>query len=300
MSLHLNLEQLRAFLMVAQYGGVRAAAEKMHLSQPAVTARIKALESALATRLFDRSSRGMTLTKRGQALQRYAEQYRQLVELIEHDIVDPEGVERHLRIGVSETIVQSWLPDLIAALRRDFPRIEIELSVDISLALREGLMNRSLDLAVLMGPISEYSVENVNLPDFPLDWYCAADQVLPEDPAEMFLRQPVVTYARNTRPYRELKTALYNRYGPGVTIFTSSSLSACFRMVAAGLGIAALPVALAGPELRTGRVICFNPGWRPDALCFTASYLADPESPFLHRIAQTARQVALVAADQDS
>jgi len=271
---------------------VRRASERLNLSQPAVTARIKTLEESLGADLFDRNA-GMALTKRGERLTRYAEQFLQLTDLIHRDIADPEGIDLHLRIGVAETVVQAWLPDFISRLRRDFPRLDIEIVVDISTNLREALLTRSVDLALLMGPVSEFSVDNMPLPAFDLAWFCAREAQLPDDPRALFLNNPVVTYARNTRPYRELKTALYERYGPGVSLFPSSSLSACFRMVGADLGVAALPRTLGTAEVEAGRVRLFDPGWHPDALHFTASYLGEPPNFLSRAAAAAAQEVAL-------
>ena len=290
--MQINLEQLNSFLMVARYGGVRKASEHIHISQPAVTARIRNLEKSIGAELFLRSSTGMNLTKRGEALVKYAEQYLQLSELIQRDVVDPASNDLRLRVGVSETIVQTWLPDLISRLRLEYPKLEVEISVDISMNLREALLDQSLDLAILMGPVSEFSVNNVELPEFPLRWYCAAFADLPKTEELIFKANPVVTYARHTRPYRELKNELFTRYGTGISFFPSSSLSAAIRLVAAGLGIAALPEALAQSELEAGHIIEFNPGWRPDALNFTASYIGDPHSYLLEKAANVANETA--------
>ena len=294
----ISFDQLTAFLVVAKSGGIRRACERLNLSQPAVTARIKNLEDSLGAQLFDRSS-GMALTKRGERLTRYAEQFSQLTDLIQRDIADPEGIDLHLRIGVAETIVQAWLPEFITRLRADFPRLDIEIVVDISTNLREALLSRTIDLALLMGPVSEFSVDNLTLPEFELGWFCAHDAVLPDDPQALFLNNPVVTYARSTRPYRELKTKLYERHGPGISLFPSSSLSACFRMVEANLGVAALPRALSIREVSEGRLRLFDPGWHPDALKFTASYLGDPPNFLTRAAAEAARDVA-VAFDKNS
>ncbi len=279
--------------MVVRHGGVRRAAEHIHITQPAVTARIRKLEKSLSVQLFERSSTGMVLTRRGNALMKYAEQYLQLSELIQRDVVEPGGIEMQLRVGVSETIVQSWLPDFVSRLRAVYPNLDIDISVDISVNLREALLTRSLDLAILMGPVSEFSVDNVELPEFPLRWYCAAGAELPNEIDQVFRDNPIVTYARNTRPYRELKTELFNRFGPDISFIPSSSLSACFRIVAAGLGVAALPVALAAAQIKVGAVREFEPGWRPAALRFTASWMGDPHSFVIERAAHIAREVAL-------
>lgn len=287
-------EQMRTFLSVVRLGGVRKAAAGMNLTQPAVTARIRALEQALNCALFDRTAGGMKLTKRGELLLTYAEQFERLWRMIERDVVDPAGVEGRLRLGVSETIAQCWLPDLVARLHAIYPRLEIEFDVDISVHLRSRLMDREIDLAILLGPISEFSVDNIELPGFDLAWYVAADAPRLDDEAG-HLTGPVLSYARSTRPYRELKELLFERVGPGAPIFPSSSLSACFRLVEARLGVAALPRALGAPLVAAGKIREFDPGWTPSPLKFTASYRADPRSHMVETAARTALEVALAA-----
>ena len=288
---HLNLTHLRTFLAVVRTGGVRKAAASLNLTQPAVTARIRNLEASLNGALFDREARGMALTRRGERLLFYAEKVERLQEMIETDVIDPEGLERHLRLGVSETIAQCWLPDLIASLHRTFPKLEIEFNVDISVDLRARLLDREIDLAILLGPISEPSVDNIELPGFDLAWYVAADAPVRVDPAAYF-RRPVLSYARNTRPYRELRELLFEHVGPDVAIFPSSSLSACFRLVAADLGIAALPRALGAEYVESARIREFDPGWVPPPLRFTASWVAEPRSHMIEFTARTAQEVA--------
>ncbi|MGG7643536.1 LysR family transcriptional regulator [Rhodovulum sp. YNF3179] len=286
----INLEQLRSFLTVVRMGGISKASQALNLTQPAVTTRIRKLEQSLATDLFDRTGAGLRLTKRGEMLLKYAEQFEQLGELVARDVVDPGGTEGHLRLGVSETIAQCWLPAFISRLHQRYPKLEIEINVDISMNLRAGLLDREIDLAILLGPISEYSVDNIELPGFDLAWYCAADTR--PDPAAPFTR-PVITYARNTRPYRELKAELFRRVGPGIPLFPSTSLSACFRLVEAGLGVAALPRALGTAYVESGRIAEFDPGWHPAPLRFSASYMGEPRSHMLATAAETARQVAI-------
>ncbi len=291
--MQINAEQLSTFLVVAREGGIRRASEKIHITQPAVTARIRNLEKHLNTTLFERVPAGMRLTKRGEALIKYAEQYLQLGELIQRDVVDTSSSELRLRLGVSETIVQSWLPEFVYRLRDIYHKLEIEISVDISVNLRQSLLDRSLDLAILMGPVSEFSVNNIALPEFPLHWYCAANAKLDDDLEQLFKNNPVVTYARHTRPFRELKNELFSMYGTGIAFFPSSSLSAGIRMVAAGLGIAALPEAPAREYIANGMVREFDPGWVPSPLQFSASYIGEPHSYLLETAATLARETAL-------
>jgi DNA-binding transcriptional LysR family regulator len=288
----LKFDHIETFMMVVRYGGIRKASERIHLSQPAVTARIQGLEDSLGVSLFDRQSKGMQLTKRGEILLRYAQQHVQLRNMIELEVADPATIDLHLRLGVSETIVQAWLPDFVSAFRDAYPKATVEITVDISINLRQSLLDRSLDLAFLMGPVSDYSVKNVALPDFSLGWFASPNVELPTDPAALFAAHPVVTYARHTRPYREMRTQLFQRYGAQAALFPSSSLSAIFRMVSSGLGVSAVPKTLAEPELQAGRLRPFDPGWQPEALVFTASYLDDADNAIAARAAEIARAVA--------
>ena len=286
-----TIEQIRTFLAVVRLGGVRRAATALGLTQPAVTTRIKNLEDTLSADLFDRTSGGMKLTKRGEILLAHAEKFEHLAELVRRDVVDPAGVEGRLRLGASETIAQCWLPELVSRLHTAYPRLEIEVNVDVSLHLRDALLNRQIDLAVLLGPISEYSVDNIVLPGFELAWYTSARADPAPDPAT-YLTRPVMTYARNTRPFRELKEMLFERVGPDVRLFPSSSLSACFRLIEADMGVGALPRALGDEHVRAGRIREFDPGWVPAPLQFTASYLSEPKSQLIETAASLALDVA--------
>ncbi|WP_420862005.1 LysR family transcriptional regulator [Algirhabdus cladophorae] len=284
----MTLDQIKTFLAVVRLKGVGKAAAALNLTQPAITVRIKNLEETLDCVLFDRGPDGMILTKRGELLLGFAEQFEFLTQQVEEAVIAPDGIEGHLRLGVSETIAQSWLPDLITRLHGLFPKLKIELNVDISTTLRGNLLNREIDLAILLGPISEYSVNNVVLPGFDLAWYTATT---PANDANL-MQKPVLTYARNTRPYREVKEMLFERYGPSVSLFPSSSLSACFRLVEAGLGIAVLPRLLGKEFVDTGKIREFDPGWRPSPLEFSASYLGEPRSHMIETAAKIALDVA--------
>lgn len=289
---NLKLDQLKTFLAVVRLGGVRKASVGLNLTQPAITARIKNLEDTLACELFDRSSGGMSLTKRGEMLLIYAEQFEQLSDLVEKDISDPSGVDGHLRLGVSETIAECWLPQFVSRLHAMFPRLRIEFNVDISMNLRESLLDHEIDLAILLGPISDYAVDNIELPGVDLAWYTAADT--PEETSgEAYFSRPVMTYARHTRPYRELKEKLFERYGPTVSLFPSSSLSACFRLVEANLGVAALPRVLGQSYIADGRLREFDPGWAPSPLQFSVSYLGEPKQHVIEKAARMAYETAV-------
>ena len=283
----MTLDQIKTFLWVARLGGIRRAALQMNITQPAVSNRIASLEESLGTVLFDRVNRGVTLTKQGALLHNHAEKIALTLEQIRADVVPQVTDTSLLRLGVAETIALSWLPKFISSLRKAYPKITIEITVDISLNLREQLLDRGLDLVLLMGPISEYSVDNVELPPYEIGWFKSWGSVMPD-----LTQTPVISYSKTTRPYRELRVEMHNRYGATVQMFPSNSLSSGFEIVAAGIAVGVFPKTLVHRLVEDRRIENFDPGWVPAPLQFTASYIGDPRDELARRAARIARQVA--------
>ncbi len=283
----MTLDQITAFIWVARLGGFRKAADQLHLTQPAISTRIAKLEQELSTPLFDRDGGGLTLTRQGTLLLSYAKQLLFVQDEIRKHVADATEVTGLFRVGASETIAQSWLPDFLKAFSAVYPRINIDLTVDISTDLRDKLLTRQLDLAFLMGPISEFSVENVALPPFDLHWYCAAGS----KPIDL-TQTPVISYSAKTRPYRELMTLLARHVGPSVRVFTSTSLSASLQIIAAGSAVGPFPRALAAKLIADGQIVEFDPGLSVSPLVFTASYLGEPRNFLAEEGAAIALKVA--------
>ncbi len=284
----MTFEQIRTFLWVARLGGFRKAAERLFLSQPAVSTRIANLEQELRVPLFERGPGDLVLTKHGMLLLSYAEQMLFVEEEIKQRVANPSEAEGLFRVGASETIAQAWLPDFLKAFSETYPRVNVDLTVDISLNLRADLLDRRLDLAVLMGPVSDFTVENVDLPHFDLHWYRSSANEETD-----LSKIPVISYSSQTRPYRELISELSRRVGPKLRMYASASLSASLKMIAAGIAVGPYPRALAEDFLATGQIVEFDPGFLPKPLSFTASYLSEPRSFLVERSADIAREVAL-------
>jgi DNA-binding transcriptional LysR family regulator len=138
-----------------------------------------------------------------------------------------------------------------------------------------------------MGPVSEFSVENVELPSFDLHWYRSTT-----NPQTDLSQIPVISYSSKTRPYRELMSELSRRVGPKLRVYASASLSASLKMIAAGIAVGPYPRALANDFLAAGQIVEFDPGFRPSPLSFTASYLSEPRSFLVENSAEIACSVA--------
>ena len=139
----MNLHHLKVFYAVARAGSISAGAERLHISQPAVTREIRELENSLELPLFDRKPRGVSLTEAGQRLLDYAQRIFSLELAAERDLRDFAHLELgELHLGASATLGAYLLPPLITAFRAVHPSILINLEVsntrEVTRQLDEG------------------------------------------------------------------------------------------------------------------------------------------------------------------
>jgi DNA-binding transcriptional LysR family regulator len=293
---NVNYKRLETFVWVASLGNFRKAAERLHTTQPAISARIAGLEQELGVKLFEREggSSPIILTPKGKELLPYAEKILYQSEQLRKQADVSSTYSGVLRLGVSETIVNTWLPDFWAQLHQDMPKLNVELTVDNTSSLAEGIKDRTLDLAFLMGPISEPYIVNRTLCTFSLSWVASPTLKLPD--RLLYLEElapwPIVTYARSTKPYIEIAQKFRELEGAPVNFFASTSLAACLSLAVNAVGISTMPNVMIEKELADGKLRKLRAVWTPSDLSFTASYSDTPYNP----IAEIATSLAVTSA----
>jgi len=289
-----NIKQLETFLWVATLGSFRKAANQLNTTQPAVSARIASLERALDVQLFERLSNTVRLTSMGQQLLPMVRRTLRTADRLQRAANTLSTMNGVLRLGVAETIVHTWLSEFLKEFHASYPMIDVDLVVDVTLNLRNDIIAHRLDTAILMGPISEYRIENIDVPSVPLVWVCAPHLDLPQTTITLceLIRYPIITYARTTRPYNELYHKLGAEMDDPPRMFPANSLAASLRMVVDGIGIGALPYDVVAEQLKKGELRSVSCEWRPSDLEFTASFSMDPYNPIAEHAALLAAKVA--------
>lgn len=291
-----TLRQLETFVRVAKLGNFRKTAEQLNTTQPTISTRIAGLEELLRVKLFERDTGSVRLTSKGQELLPYAENVLRMSEMFRERTESDSSVSGVLRLGVSETIVHTLLPEFLSELHDRHPNIDVEITVDATVNLRNDLVSRNLDLAFLMGPVSEYRIGNIDLASFPLVWAASArlhiDITRPLKIGEI-VKFPILTYARITRPCVEIENHLRSHCELPVRIFPSSSLAACLQMTCDGIGIGTLPRVLIEDRLADGSLVSVPCEWQPSDLDFTASFPTVPGNPISDAAAELAREISV-------
>jgi DNA-binding transcriptional LysR family regulator len=155
-----ELTDLLTFSTVARTGGITRAADELNTVQSNVTQRVKALEAEIGTALFERHSRGMTLTGAGRRLLPYAQRMAALSReavLAARDDGEPKGP---LAIGSMETTAAVRLPALLAEFHRRFPAVRLTLRTATTADLVTAVLDGTLDGAFVAGPIEHVELSS--------------------------------------------------------------------------------------------------------------------------------------------
>lgn len=156
----MNFSQLKAFLAVAQDGSFSRAAEKLYLTQPAVSKQIQALEEALGMRLFDRVGRSILLTEAGNILHDHAHIVFQTLEEARETINQLRGLQRgHLRISAASTIGTYMLLQPLGELKAQFPGIEISLAITNKARVVQQVLNHEVEIGFVGPPVEPAELE---------------------------------------------------------------------------------------------------------------------------------------------
>jgi DNA-binding transcriptional LysR family regulator len=266
---------LETFIAVASLGSFRAAAARLNTTQPAVSQRIVQLEEQYGARLFVRSSRMVRLTPKGQAFVGFAERILRLNDDMRRSLADDTALRGAVRLGVSESIVHTWLPGFMGLLARQHPRLSLEIEVDTTPTLRERLLSQNIDLAFLLGPLTDPGVENLPLPALPLAVLASPRFHLPPPPvpAAALAAAPLITFARRTQPHAALRALLTRPDWPEPVIHASAALAPAVRLAVEGVAAAIIPPAVAAREIASGELVIVETDLVLPALRYAASWL---------------------------
>ena len=148
----MDLDQIKTFLAVAAHGRFLEAAERLHVTQSTVSARIGNLERALGARLFTRGRQGATLTPAGRRFVRHAKTLLLTFEQARHEVGLPSRFRASLTVGARIALWDQWLPQWAARLRAAAPDVSLNTEIGFEDDLMRRVVAGTLDLALMYGP----------------------------------------------------------------------------------------------------------------------------------------------------
>jgi DNA-binding transcriptional LysR family regulator len=255
--INISPRQLEVFVQIARLGGVRAAAELLHLTQPAASMALAEMERQLDGPVFARERGRLRLNTRGrellplaqELLERYAEFGR-----VGSGRVDELGGE--LRVGASNTVGNYRVGELLGDFVRAHPHVSVRLRVSNTSEIVAAMLDHVLELGCVEGPVAHPSLEVRPWRDDALVVCASPDHPLarkrrlePEDfgGARWVLREP-------GSATRSLSERALSSLPPGETVLELDQAEAIKQAVIAGLGVACIPEVAIIDAVAAGRL----------------------------------------------
>ncbi len=242
----MDLANLNAFIAIAETGSFSTAAERLHLTQPAVSKRIAGLEQQLNVRLFDRLGREVGLTEAGRALLPRAYQILGVLDDTRRALNNLTGeISGRLTLATSHHIGLHRLPPLLRAFTRAHPQVALDIQfLDSEVAYEEVLHGRAELAVITLAPETREPVEATIVWDDLLDFVAAPEHPLARNSNVSLAdiaQHPAVFPGGNTFTHHIVR-GLFERQGLTPTIGMSTNyLETIKMMVSIGLAWSVLP-----------------------------------------------------------
>jgi LysR family transcriptional regulator, flagellar master operon regulator len=148
----MDIELARTFVEIVSTGSFIKAADRLHVAQTTVSARVRLLEQQLGRPLFVRNKAGATLTPAGEQFLRFAPTFVQLWQRARQQVAVPEGHRAVLTVGSEVSLWQPFLLDWVKAMRRSHADIALRVHVDVPQDLITHVASGLVDIAIMYAP----------------------------------------------------------------------------------------------------------------------------------------------------
>ena len=286
----MNQRFVEAFYWVATLKSMTRAAEKLFMTQSAISSRVSALEEELGVLLIDRRDRQQfALTNAGMRFLNYAERLMTIHRQLRDELGTEDAGVHLLRVGAIESVLHTWLIPMLQHLRSVHPNLQLELTVEITPVLVEAVKRGTLDLVFAAQSISAPDIRTRPLPTMEMVFVGAKHlkRRAPYTLAEI-VSSEMMTFQRGSQPHLALLEQLRGVGLEPPRLHTISSIPAMVHLIESGFGIATLP-AIAAQTLVRQHEIAILPCETPlSPLPVQASYRYDPGSSALLSVIQDA------------
>lgn len=231
----MEIKDLLIFQSVARNGSISKAAEELCYVQSHVTARIKALEASLKTKLFHRHSRGTTLNSEGKRLLEYSEKILTMIDELEKEFHDSENPSGTIEIGTVETVMK--LPLILSAYHTDYPDVDISLKTGVTEELLDKILNRKLDGAFVTSFGDHPDIEQIEV--FREELVLISDSK--RKSMEELIERPLLVFNTGCGYRARLEQWIQDEGVVNAKVMEFGTLETILGSVVSGLGISLVP-----------------------------------------------------------
>jgi DNA-binding transcriptional LysR family regulator len=287
----MDSRHLETLLWVVRLGGIGAAAQHLHLTQPAVTRRIQELERELGAKVLQRQGRNVALTPLGQRCLERAERILLEVSMMKA-VAGADAAEGTIRVGVVESIALTWFQSFVARIERHYPKVRLEIDADLAGGLAAKLTRRQIDIALLPGPVDLPGSVRTSLGSCTLKWlghprFQRQDRALT---AAALADLPTIGMPQDASVYH-LMVSWFEEAGISPRfVHRCNSFSVMSLLVRRGIGVSLLPAELFTEDLAAGALKILVEAPKSKDMNYFAAHLGATGNPLVPKLAALARE----------
>jgi len=287
----MDSRHLETLLWVVRLGGISAAAQHLNLTQPAVTRRIQELERELGAKVLQRQGRNVAPTPLGQSCLESVERILSEVAIMKVAAGGDAAVGT-IRVGVVESVALTWFQAFLARIEQRYPKVHLEIDVDLAGGLTTKLARRQIDIALLPGPVQLPGLVRISLGSCTMKWlghprFSMRDRTLS---AAALAELPTIGMPQDASVYHSMVSWFEEAGVSPRFIHRCNSFSVVSLLVRRGIGVSLLPPELFAADLEAGtlKILIEHPKARD--MEYSAAYLRATDNSLLPEVAALARE----------
>ena len=253
----ITLKQLTIFKAIHSNGQISKAAQMLHMSVPAVSMALKELESSLGTRLFERSSNGLTINDNGEVILPYANEMLSKGTQLEQMFAERNAVGGTIKVGSSKTAGNYILSRKIPQFKKLHPLVDIKLVINNSLTIEKMVSEKELDLGFVD---AKPGLNNLQYEQWIKDKICLVtscdNPIINENITAELLSEQLwildetmsVSRLRNTQLLKSARINIQHE-------LSMNTMGAIKRAIGTGIGVSVLPYLAVKEEIKRGEIV---------------------------------------------
>ncbi len=288
----MRILDMTTFVALARHQHFGRAAQEMHTTQPAISIRLAAMEQEFGCRLMHRTGREFSLTPAGERVLETFQAILASYEGLKQELADdPAMASKVVRIGAIDSVSSTWMTPLVESLHATFPTLKIELTVEGTKSLIQGMNEGAFDVIFAVDPAIGNNFRSFTACILQMIW-AGSPRII--DPKRTYSvddlsRMPIITFPKDTPPYRMIAPYFQDEQVLAGKLTSSNSLYSIINLLIDGFGVGAIPTVTIQRELKMGLLHPIRVSKRFPPMPIIGSYQATAQVELIRRVVEQAR-----------
>lgn len=300
----MRILDMMTYVTLARHRHFGRAAQELHLTQPAISIRLAAIEQEFGCKLMHRAGRDFALTPAGERVldtfQRLLETYNALKQELTDD---PALRNKVVRIGAMDSVSATWLTPFVEDLHEINPTLKIELTIEGTKNLIGGMNRGDYDIIFAVDPAIGDNFRSFTSCTLQMSWVGSPRIIDPDRTYSVddLSRMPIITFPKDTPPYRMIAPYFQDEQVLASKLTSCNSLYSIINLLVDGYGVGAIPTVAIKRELKMGILNQVRVSKHFPPMPIIGSYQATTEISLIKHVVEQARlSAARFCASVDS